>query len=114
MLGDAAPYPHAAHRRDPRKALKRELLRAVDEAGPGLRHVVIDLLPVTSIDAPGWLTVTELGEVLNARGIGLNAAGRLTEWDIGAAEWGFGGYRIGVFPTLRQAVRELSSQAPPP
>ena len=61
---------------------KRELLRAVDEAGPGLRHVVIDLLQVTSIDATGLLTVTELGEALNARGIGLNAAGRLTEWDI--------------------------------
>jgi hypothetical protein len=57
------------------------LLRAVDEAGPGLRHV-IDLLPVTSIDATGLLTVTELGEALNARGIGLNAAGRLTEWDL--------------------------------
>jgi MFS superfamily sulfate permease-like transporter len=92
---------------------KRELLRAVDEAGPGLRHVVIDLLPVTSIDATGLLTVTELGEALNARGIGLNAAGRLTEWDIWAAERGFGGHGIGAFPTLRQAVRELSSQAPP-
>lgn len=93
---------------------KRELLRAVDDAGPGLRHVIIDLLPVTSIDATGLLTVTELGEALNARGIGLNAAGRLTEWDLWAAERGFGGYGIGAFPTLRQAVRELSSQAPPP
>jgi hypothetical protein len=88
------------------------LLRAVDEAGPGLRHVVIDLLPVTSIDATGLMTITEA--VLNARGIGLNTAGRLTEWDLWAAERGFGGYGIGVFPTLRQAVRELSSQAPPP
>jgi hypothetical protein len=38
----------------------------------------------------------------------------LTEWDIWAAERGFGSYAIGTFPTLRQAVRELSSQAPPP
>jgi MFS superfamily sulfate permease-like transporter len=93
---------------------KRELLRAVDEAGPGLRHVVIDLLPIASIDATGLMTITELATALNARGIGLNAAGRLTEWDIWAAERGFGGYGIGAFPTLRQAVRELSSQAPPP
>ena len=92
---------------------KRELLRAVDEAGPGLRHVVIDLLPVTSIDATGLMTVTELATALNARGIGLNAAGRLTEWHIWAAERDFGGYGIGAFPTLRQAVRELSPQAPP-
>ena len=93
---------------------KRELLRVIDEANPYLRHVVIDLLPVTSIDATGLMTITELATALNARGIGLNAAGRLTEWDIWAAERGFGGYGIGAFPTLRQAVRELSSQAPPP
>lgn len=93
---------------------KREVLRAVDEAGSGLHHVVIDLLPVTSIDATGLMTITELATALNARGIGLNAAGRLTEWNIWAAERGFGGYGIGAFPTLRQAVRELSSQAPPP
>ena len=93
---------------------KRELLRAVDEAGSGLHHVVIDLLPVTSIDATGLMTITELATALNARGVGLNAAGRLTEWNIWASERGFGGYGIGAFPTLRQAVRELSSQAPPP
>jgi len=93
---------------------KREVLRAVDEAGSGLHHVVIDLLPVTSIDATGLMTITELATALNARGVGLNAAGRLTEWNIWAAERGFGGYGIGAFPTLRQAVRELSSQAPPP
>ena len=93
---------------------KRELLQAIDEANPDLRHVVIDLLPVTSIDATGLMTITELAAALNARGIGLNAAGRLTEWDIWAAERGFGGHGIGAFPTLRQAVRELSSQAPPP
>jgi len=93
---------------------KREVLRAVDEAGSGLHHVVIDLLPVNSIDATGLMTIAELATTLNARGIGLNAAGRLTEWNIWAAERGFGGYGIGAFPTLRQAVRELSSQAPPP
>ena len=39
---------------------KRELSRAVDEAGPNLRHVVLDLLPVTNIDATGLLALTEL------------------------------------------------------
>lgn len=29
---------------------KRELMRAADDAGPGLRHVVVDMLPVTNID----------------------------------------------------------------
>ena len=59
---------------------KRELLRVVDEAGPNLRHVVVDLLPVTNIDATGLLTVTELMQTLETRGIRLNAAGRATEW----------------------------------
>ncbi len=39
---------------------KRELMRAVDQAGPGLRHVVIDMLPVTSIDTTGIMTVVDL------------------------------------------------------
>jgi high affinity sulfate transporter 1 len=88
---------------------KRELIRAVDEAGPELRHVVIDLLPVSSIDATGLLTVNELVPVLGARGVGLNAAGRATEWGNWASTRGFAApSRIRIFPTLRQAVRELS------
>jgi high affinity sulfate transporter 1 len=87
---------------------KRELLRAVEEAEPGLRHVVIDLLPVTSIDATGLMTITELVDVLGSRGIGLNAAGRATEWSNWAADRGFSGRLVGTFPTLRQAVRKLS------
>jgi MFS superfamily sulfate permease-like transporter len=87
---------------------KRELLRAIEEAEPGLRHVVIDLLPVTSIDATGLMTITELVDVLGSRGIGLNAAGRATEWSNWAADRGFSGRLVGTFPTLRQAVRKLS------
>ncbi|MGZ9219423.1 MAG: STAS domain-containing protein [Candidatus Binatia bacterium] len=92
---------------------KRELIRAVDEAGPNLRHVVIDLLPIASIDATGLLTVTELVPVLGARGIGLNAAGRATEWANWVRTRGFATpSRIRIFPTLRQAVRELSVPRP--
>ena len=67
---------------------------------------------MTSIDATGLMTMTDLLAVLEACGIGLNAAGRLTEWDNWAAERGFGSYRIGAFPTLRQAVRNLSTRPP--
>jgi len=87
---------------------KRELMRVVDEAGPDLRHVVVDLLPVTNIDATGLLTLTELVGMLETRGIRLNAAGRATEWRNWAQSRGFAGNRIRIFPTLRQAVRELS------
>ena len=92
---------------------KRELIRAVDEAGPNLRHVVIDLLPVASIDATGLLTVTELVSVLGARGVGLNAAGRATEWSNWVRTRGFATpSRIRIFHTLLQAVRELSVLQP--
>lgn len=87
---------------------KRELMRVVDEAGPDLRHVVVDLLPVTNIDATGLLTLTELVGMLETRGIRLNVAGRATEWRNWAQSRGFAGNRIRIYPTLRQAVRELS------
>jgi len=87
---------------------KRELMRVVDEAGPDLRHVVVDLLPVTNIDATGLLTLTELVGMLETRGIRLNAAGRATEWRNWAQSRGFAGNRIRIYPTLRQAIRDLS------
>jgi high affinity sulfate transporter 1 len=87
---------------------KRSVLQAVDSAGPNLRHVVIDLLPVTSIDATGLLTITEAASILEERSIELSAAGRATEWSDWAKSRGFSNQRIGIFPTLRQAVRELS------
>lgn len=87
---------------------KREVMKAADEAGPGLRHVVLDLLPIPSIDATGLLTLIEVVETLRLRGVDFNAAGRATEWRHWAQARGFDERRIRQFPTLRQAVRELS------
>jgi MFS superfamily sulfate permease-like transporter len=86
---------------------KRELTQAIDQE-TDLRHVVLDLLPVASIDATGLITITELSDALEVRGISLYAAGRATEWEQWAKARGFAGSRIRIFPTLRQAVRELS------
>jgi high affinity sulfate transporter 1 len=90
---------------------KRELLRAVDESGPGLRQVVIDLLPISDIDATGLMTIKELVAALKVQGIGLNAAGRATEWENWAKARGIPKFGIRIFPTLRQAVRDLSARA---
>jgi len=92
---------------------KRELMRAVGEAGPGLRHVVIDMLPVTSVDATGLMTLVELVSTFEASGISLNTAGRATEWRHWAEKRGFEGHRVRLFPTMRQAVRELSEEGAP-
>ncbi len=89
---------------------RRELHRAVDAAGPGLRHVVVDMLPVTAVDATGLITLVEIADALEPRGIMLNAAGRATEWGLWAKGRGFEGYRIRLFPTLRQAIRDLSGK----
>ncbi len=92
---------------------KREILKVADEAGPELRHVVLDLLPIPSIDATGLLTLIEVVEGLRQRGVGFNAAGRATEWRQWAQARGFDGGRVRLFPTLRQAVRELSAGQTP-
>jgi len=76
----------------------------------GLRHVVVDMLPVTAVDTTGLLTLVEIADVLDARGINLNAAGRATEWGLWAKGRGFEGHRIRLFPTLRQAIRDLSGK----
>jgi MFS superfamily sulfate permease-like transporter len=89
---------------------KQELLRAVDAAGPGLRHVVIDLLPIGSIDATGLLTLRDIMGTLKSRGISFNTAGRATEWRLWAEPRGLESTSVRMFPTMRQAVRELAPQ----
>jgi high affinity sulfate transporter 1 len=90
---------------------KRELMRAIDQSDPGLHHVVIDLLPASTIDATGILTILDLVTTLKARGISVNAAGRATEWRLWADKRGIVDGRVRFFPTLRQAIRELSKEA---
>lgn len=90
---------------------KQELMEAVERSGPGLRHVVVDLLPVTTIDATGLLTVHDIRAVLEGRKIGFSAAGRATEWRLWAGSRGLESQLVRIFPTLRQAVRELSEEA---
>ena len=92
---------------------KREFMRAVDEAGPTLRHVVLDMLPVTNVDATGLITFAEIADVLRARGISINTAGRATEWQQWAKKRGIESHRVRFYPTLRQAIRELSGEGSP-
>lgn len=92
---------------------KREVMNAAGRAGPDLRHVVLDLLPIPGIDATGLLTVLEVVEALGARGIAFNAAGRATEWRNWVQARGFDEKRVRLFPTLRQAIRELSADPGP-
>jgi high affinity sulfate transporter 1 len=84
---------------------KREVLAAAAAAGPGLRWFVIDLLPVSLIDATGLFAIRDAFDTLRARGIVVAAAGRDTEWADRAARRDLSGVLTGIrfFPTLRLA-----------
>jgi len=84
---------------------KREVLAAAAAAGPDLRWFVIDLLPVSQIDATGLFAIRDAFDSLRARGVVVAAAGRDTEWADRSARRDLGGVLAGIrfFPTLRLA-----------
>ncbi len=86
---------------------KQKLMEAVTLAGPNLRHVVIDAMPVTGLDATGLFALLEVEQALRERGIILSAAGRAKEWTEWARRRGLEA-QIRIFPTLRAAVSELN------
>jgi MFS superfamily sulfate permease-like transporter len=89
---------------------KRAALEAARR--PGTRWLVVDMLPVTMIDATGMLTATELIAELQAMGVTLVTAGRNTQWQ----DWALS-HRLSIdprlrrFPTLRQAVKAYAAEA---
>jgi high affinity sulfate transporter 1 len=85
---------------------KREVIAAVDAAGPLLKWLVLDMLPITMIDATGLYTADEVASTLQDRGVVLVAAGRQTEWHLWAEGRHLprGGPNIHIYPTLRRAV----------
>ena len=85
---------------------KREVMAAAEAAGPELKWLVIDLIPITLVDATGLYTVDEVAVTLKARGVLFSGAGRQTEW----RRWAEGrrlqpaaGETI-IFPSLDVAV----------
>ena len=97
---------------------KREVLAAAAAAGPGLRWFVLDLLPVSLVDATGLYAIRDASDTLRARGIVVAAAGRDTEWADRSARRDLGGALAGIrfFPTLRLAelaYREETRQPQP-
>ena len=92
---------------------KRELIAAAEAAGPSLKWLVLDMLPITMIDATGLYTADEVAGTLRDQGIVLAAAGRQTEWRL----WAEGrrlapeGPKIQIYPTLRRAVAAYENGA---
>src|SRR5215467_13190065 len=55
---------------------KRGVIAATEAAGPSLKWTVLDMLPITLVDATGLYTVEEIADTLRERGVLLAAAGR--------------------------------------
>jgi len=88
---------------------KREALGAVAEAGSAVKWFVMDMIPVTMVDATGLFAVIDVVKELEKRGVQFVAAGRRTEWEKWAAhrEMKMEDWKVKVFPTMRAAVKEL-------
>jgi len=86
---------------------KREVLAAAQAVGPSLKWLVIDMLPITMIDATGLYTAEEVFDTLKQQGVVLSAVGRKTEWRL----WAESHHRdpqdrkIQLYPTFREAIR---------
>jgi MFS superfamily sulfate permease-like transporter len=100
---------------------KRGVIAAADAAGSSLKWLVLDLIPITLIDATGLYTADEVAETLRSRGVTLAAAGRQTEWRLWAEarQRAPQDRRIPIYPTLHEVVRafrrgEAASEAMEP
>lgn len=85
---------------------RRAIIAAADAAGPSLRWVVLDMLPITLVDATGLYTVEEIADTLRERGVVLAGAGRQTEWRLWAEsrQWAPRERKIQIYPTLPEVV----------
>ena len=91
--------------------LRRAVRQALDQAGPGLRWFVLDMLPVTDVDATGLLVLRELVEEMTARGVTPVMAGRRSEWQRWREARGIQALpQVLHFATLREAQRAFAAQ----
>lgn len=92
---------------------KRRALQVVEAAGPDLKWLVVDMIPITMIDATGLYAVDEVIAALRARGVLFVAAGRQTEW----REWAksrqleLDMIHTRAFPTLSTALNAFRRES---
>jgi high affinity sulfate transporter 1 len=91
---------------------KRSVMEAVEEAGPGLRWFVLDMIPITMIDLTGLHTTSDVIATLQERGVTFVAAGRETEWRQYIDRRHLKA-ELRSFPTLRAAVQGYAREFGP-
>jgi high affinity sulfate transporter 1 len=92
---------------------KRQAMMAADAEGAGLKWFVLDMIPITMIDATGLFAIDELMTTLTARGVRCVAAGRQAEWQrwLRDRRLDMQVLKATVFPTLRQALQAFQREA---
>ena len=88
---------------------KRQVLAIANTAGPSLKWLVLDMLPITMIDATGLYTAEEVADTLRHQGVILAAAGRKTEWRLWAEsrQRQSSDHKILMYPTMEEAIRSF-------
>lgn len=88
--------------------LKRGLMAA---PGPSLRGFVLDMLPITLVDATGLYTAKEVADALRERGVVLAGAGRQTERRLWAESRGRArsDRKIAFYRTFGEVIRAFQS-----
>ncbi len=91
---------------------KREVLAAAVAAGPTLKWLVLDMIPITMIDATGLYTAEEVADTLHERGVVLAAAGRKTQWNLWADSRGrtLQERKIPIYATLSDGIEAFQSK----
>jgi len=86
---------------------KRSVMAAADAARGTLKWLVLDMIPITWIDATGLYTAEEVADTLRERGVVLAAAGRQTEWKLWAEsrQRDLENRKISIYPTFGEAIR---------
>jgi high affinity sulfate transporter 1 len=86
---------------------KREVMATAKAAGPSLKWLVLDMLPITMVDATGLYTAEEVADTLREQGVVLAAAGRQTEWRLWAEsrQGTRQDRKIPIYPTMQEAIR---------
>jgi high affinity sulfate transporter 1 len=82
---------------------RQQALAAIDRAGPELKWFVVDAMPITQVDLTGYFEFRSLVQAVEARGVELVVAGRVTE----SHEWrAASGIDEGPIAAVRYATLE--------
>ena len=88
---------------------KRQVVATVKAAGPALKWFVLDMVPISMIDATGLYTAEEVAETLRQQGVILAAAGRQTEWRLWAEsrQRQPSDRKIAMYPNMEEALESF-------